>query len=100
MIKQLKEIPLGGVFYLPQHPGNVYRHVSHGTKAEFVEHRLGNTYRGCEIAMYPQQLVATDSDDNCLEPCTLCGAPISYNVGLCSPCYALVNDETFDHSLL
>jgi hypothetical protein len=98
MIKQLKEIPVGGIFYLPQHPGNVYRHVSHGTKAEFVEHRLGNQYKGHELTMYPQQLVATEASDYFC--CSLCDVAIPLQADFCLPCHALVYDQPYDHSLL
>lgn len=129
MIKELKHIPVGGVFFLPQYPGNVYRHNGKG-KAEFVEHRLNNAWRGHPLTMGDQRLVATDVFDEyetCLDcgnpiewpsikpglchtcqftrtPECWCGKPVAYNIGLCEECAresgAVLPDETLDLSIL
>lgn len=86
MITTKSKLPVGAVFYLLHNPGNAY-HNLHKGKAEFIEHRLGSQYRGYQVELGVNQMVATDPLDKLLDPCVLCGKPSEdFLEGLCLDC--------------
>jgi hypothetical protein len=97
MITTIKKLAIGATFYLPQHPGNAYRLLDHKGQAEFIKHRLHNTYVGRRLTMATDQLVATDPSDPVPPSCLCCDRP-AIEDDLCQPC--LWESRRTDLSLL